>query len=159
MENRKITSYSNYIEGNAVRKIKEVPASPVKKQQDVEKKSNRQKAASRNRQKELRMSPGYVLFLTMITVVTAYICVQYISLQSRVMTKNNNIIALEENIDSLIAQNDAVEYTISSYIDTANIIKVATNELGMVKASQSQISFYHSTESEYMKQLDNIPSK
>ena len=65
---------------------------------------------------------------------------------------------MEKNLDTLVSQNDAIEYAISSYIDTDYVVKVATGELGMVKASESQISFYKSSESEYMKQLEDIPN-
>lgn len=160
--NRKVKSYTGYIQGNAVRKAQEAPLTPVKRQREQrtkeeEKRTSRQKAAARNRQRELRMSPGYVLFLAGITVMTVAVCLGYLNLQSDILSKGEEIVTLEKDIASLVAQNDAVEYTISSYIDTDYIIKVATKELGMVKASGAQISFYERSESEYMKQIQDIP--
>lgn len=159
MENRNIRSYSNYIDGSAVRKIQRKPEiRPEKREYEEERRNSRQRAAARNRQKELRMSPMYVLFLTAITIVTAVVCVRYLKLQTSIMSRNESIINMEKNLDTLVSQNDAIEYAISSYIDTDYVVKVATGELGMVKASESQISFYESSESEYMKQLEDIPN-
>lgn len=161
---RKVRSYAEYVQGNAVRKLQEVPAYPERKApeqnpQEGAKRTSRQKAAARNRQRALRMSPGYVLFLIGITLATAFVCIQYLNLQSDILNKSEEIVTLEKNISSLVAQNDAVEYTISSYIDMDYVIKVATQELGMVKASESQISLYTRSESEYMKQVQDIPGK
>ena len=44
-------------------------------------------------------------------------------------------------------------------MDSANIIKVATEELGMVRASGNQVIYYDSTESEFMKQFADVPKQ
>ncbi len=152
----------SYVEGSAVRKIQSIPERKglevVRPEEEV-KRTSRQKAAARNRQRELRMSPKYVLFLTALTVATALVCFQYIGLQASIMNRNERIIELKSEINTISARNDAVEYSISSFIDTKNVIKVATTELGMVKAKKDQVSYYTSSESEYMKQVADIPTK
>ena len=152
----------SYVEGSAVRKIQSIPERKglevVRPEEEV-KRTSRQKAAARNRQRELRMSPKYVLFLTALTVATALICFQYFGLQASIMNRNERIIELKSEINTISARNDAVEYSISSFIDTKNVIKVATTELGMVKAKKDQVSYYTSSESEYMKQVADIPTK
>ncbi len=152
----------SYVEGSAVRKIQSIPERKglevVRPEEEV-KRTSRQKAAARNRQRELRMSPKYVLFLTALTVATALVCFQYIGLQASIMNRNERIIELKSEINTLSSRNDAVEYSISSFIDTKNVIKVATTELGMVKAKKDQVSYYTSSESEYMKQVADIPTK
>ena len=64
---------------------------------------------------------------------------------------------MELKTDSLRAQNDSLDYTINGYKDFDYIAKIATEELGMIRAGQAQISFYTSSESEYMKQYKDIP--
>lgn len=152
----------SYVEGSAVRKIQSIPERKgleVVRPEDEIKRTSRQKAAARNRQRELRMSPKYVLFLTALTVATALVCFQYIGLQASIMNRHERIIELKSEINTISARNDAVEYSISSFIDTKNVIKVATTELGMVKAKKDQVSYYTSSESEYMKQVADIPTK
>lgn len=44
-------------------------------------------------------------------------------------------------------------------MDIENISKVAKEQLGMIQAGKNQISFYDSSESEYMKQYNDVPEK
>ena len=44
-------------------------------------------------------------------------------------------------------------------MDLDQVKNVAMNELGMVYASESQIRIYDSTESDYVKQYQDIPAK
>lgn len=162
MEDRFMTKKYSYVEGSAVRKVQSLPERKgleVVREEEEVKRTSRQKAAARNRQKELRMSPGYVFFLTALTLATALVCFQYIGLQSSIMNRNERIIELKSDINTLSSRNDAIEYSISSFIDTKHVVKVATTELGMIKAGKNQVSYYNSSESEYMRQVADIPTK
>lgn len=111
----------------------------------------------RNQQKALRMNGGYVAFLAIAAFVSLLVCVNYLKLQAEITNHNENITAIEKQINTLKAQNDSLEYSIDSYVDLEYIYKTATQELGMVVATADQVSMYESTENEYMKQYEDIP--
>lgn len=162
MENRKIRNYSNYIDGNAVRKVQEMPDRHKElreKHIETEKRNIRKRAAQRNQQRELKMGFGYASFLIVASIVMVLVCVQYIRVQTSVISRQEEIVNIKSELNTLISQNDAIEYNVNSYVDVENIIQVATKELGMVKAGKEQISLYERTESEYMKQVNDIPNE
>lgn len=162
MKNRTTRNYANYIDGNAVRKVQGVPERHKElreKHLEIEKKNSRKKAAQRNLQRELKMSFSYVVFLVMASVIMVSVCVQYLRVQTSIISRQEEIVEVKSELNTLISQNDAIEYNVDSYIDVENIIKIATRELGMIKAGEEQISLYERSESEYMKQIEDIPVK
>jgi cell division protein FtsL len=103
------------------------------------------------------MSVPYVIFLTVAVVAVVFMCIQYLALNSDISEAKKNIALLENNIDTIAAQNDAMDYEINGFVDVANVMQIAVEELGMVPAGKDQIMFYESSDTEYMKQFDNIP--
>jgi cell division protein FtsB len=152
-------SYSEYVEGNAVRKtnVQELPAREPRTYVGHERISS--KSLYKNREKALRMSAGYVAVLAVCCGLMAGVCAKYLSLRDEITSKKAEIATLELNVEALKAQNDSTDYNINSYMDIENIAKVATEELGMVQAGKEQITFYNKSESEYMKQYNEVPSK
>lgn len=164
MDNKKVVykksyvSYSDYVEGNTVRKRNalEVPQKEQRTYVDNQRVST-SRDTYRNREKALRMSASYVIILAVCSILMVGMCYKYLSLRNDISDKTASVAAMKVNIESLKAQNDSLDYTINSYMDIANISKIATEELGMVQAGQNQIRFYNSTDSEYMKQFFDIP--
>ncbi len=158
--NKNFISYNDYIDGNAVRKrnAEELPAREPRTYVG-DKRVNTSSAIYKNREKALRMSAGYVAVLAVCSALMAGVCAQYLGLRDEITTKKSNIASLELSVESLKAQNDSLDYSINSYMDIDNISKVAKEQLGMVQAGKNQISFYDSSESEYMKQYNDVPSK
>lgn len=152
MEKR--TKSGMYIEGNAARQFEVMP----NREAEAEKKEL-SRIVKHNRQKALQMSRGYVAYLAVVTVIAATVCMFYLKVHSDISKTSSNIVDLKNSISTLEAQNDAVDYSINSYTDVNTIVRVATEELGMVKASKSQIRFYKSSEREYMKQFTDVPEK
>ena len=68
-----------------------------------------------------------------------------------------NIETLEAQLETLKAKNDDLETSINTSIDLDHIYQVATQELGMVYANKDQILQYDKTESEYVRQNEEIP--
>lgn len=151
-------SYSDYVQGNAVRKINtaEVPEKEPRTYVDNER-VNTTRETYRNREKALRMSLSYVMVLGVCCVMLMAVCVKYLSLQDSISVRKANIVSLESDINTLKSQNDALDYSINSYTDIEYISKIATEELGMIRATENQISFYNNTENEYMKQFKDVP--
>ena len=86
-------------------------------------------------------------------------CVSYLQLQSSIAARLNHIEALEASIEKKKADNDALETRINTSIDLDNIYKIATEELGMVYANKDQVRMYNKTESEYVRQYEDIPER
>lgn len=162
MDNRRARNYTNYIEGNAVRKVQEIPDRHKQlreKHKELEKKKSIKKAAQRNKQRELKMSFGYASFLIIASVIMVLVCIQYLRVQTSIISRQEEIVTIKSELNTLISQNDAIEYNIDSHIDVQNVIDIATKELGMIKAGEGQVSLYERTESEYMKQVEDIPNE
>ena len=90
-------------------------------------------------------------------ICTLYICVSYLKLQSSVTARLNHIESLEESIEKLKGDNDALLTRINTSVDLDYVYKVATEELGMVYANKDQVRLYNKTESEYVRQYEDIP--
>lgn len=151
-------SYEDYVEGSAVRKerITEVPQRTERTYVD-EKRVTTSRSIYRNREKALYMSAPYVVILAICSILMCAVCAKYLSLRDEITKKSEKIVDLEVKTSALKSHNDNLDYSINSYMDTEYISKVAVEELGMIRAGKEQISFYESSESEYMKQYKDIP--
>lgn len=111
----------------------------------------------RNQEKALQMDLPYVMMLTIAAFCVLYICVNYLHVQSSITARIRNIEYLEQQIEQVKAENDALQTNINTNIDLDHIYDVATKELGMVYANRSQVLLYDRTESEYVRQYEDIP--
>ena len=103
------------------------------------------------------MDLPYVLVLVAAVACVLYICVNYLHIQSSMTYRIHHIEDLESRLEQLKAENDALETRINTDIDLNYIYKVATEELGMVYANRDQVLLYDRTESEYVRQYEDIP--
>jgi len=113
----------------------------------------------KNREKAVSMSMAYVVLMAVCCIAMAATCAYYISYRNKVSSQKELIANTEMEIEKLRSQNDAVEYAINGAVDSEEIARVATEELGMQKAKIGQVVVYDQTESEYMKQYNDVPSK
>ena len=70
----------------------------------------------------------------------------------------DNIKSLETRLDNLRTENDALERSIDTSVDLNYVYSVAVNELGMVRVGQGNIIQYDKTESEYVRQYEDLPA-
>ena len=90
-------------------------------------------------------------------VVTGFILINYISLQSDITNSVQNISRLEKELYVLKLANDE-EYTrITSNVDLEEIKRIAIQELGMQYAEEGQIVSFASESNDYVKQIADIP--
>lgn len=140
---------AGYIDGNTVRKLNTAPARvPVPSQAPV-----RQPA----KKKQKSPSRAYVGFLVLAISITFLSCVGYLFCQANNKAMASEIKTLEKQINTVTAINDGTEYEIYNNLDLNNVIQVATQELGMVKLTQSNIEYYESVQDEYINQYKDIP--
>lgn len=150
---KNVRSYGNtaYVHGNTVRK-----AMPARTPDEVRRTSVNHRVR-RNREKALQMDLPYVLMLTAAVVCTLFICIKYLHLQSSITTNIHGIEVQEAKLEKLRTENNALEMSIKTSVDLDHVYKVATEELGMVYANKDQILHYDKTESEYVRQNEDIP--
>lgn len=152
------------VDGNTVRRVEAEPdyRRQQRERQEKEERENlrrRRRAAVRNREKELRMSKSYVVFLTMAVTVFGVFCGSYIKLQSDVTARMKAIAKLESQITDLKADNDEAYKRINTTVDLDGIRNTAINELGMFYATEDQIVYYSVDRNDYMNQYTEIPQK
>ena len=137
-----------YVDGNTVRKplSERVPArtEPSRKTRE-------------NRERALRMNMGYVVFLTLVAVVTVAVSIGYLKLKAENTTLQKNVTSLTTQLAAQKLENDAEYNRIISSVNLEHVKSVAMNKLGMVYAGSSQIRTYDVTESDYVKQYQEIP--
>ena len=149
-----------YVEGNTVRKVERVPRYEEQERGHQQKRNvSHTVTVRRNQEKALQMNLFSVLLLTVAVICTLYICVSYLKLQSSVTARLNHIESLEESIEKLKGDNDALLTRINTSVDLDYVYKVATEELGMVYANKDQVRLYNKTESEYVRQYEDIPER
>lgn len=159
MATRKNVGYAKraaYIEGNTVRKLNPARV-PVKRTPDEVRRPAVNHRVRRNREKALQMDLPYVIMLTVAVVCTLCLCVNYLHIQSSITAKIHTIEEKEAKLENLKTENDALQTSINTSVDLDHIYKVATEELGMVYANKNQILQYNKTESEYVRQNEDIP--
>lgn len=155
---KNVHSYRNaaYVQGNTVRRL-EPERVPVRRTPDEVRRPAVNHRVRRNREKALQMDLPYVIMLTIAAVCTLCLCVNYLHLQSSITARIHTIEALESQLETLKTENDALQTNINTSVDLDHVYKVATEELGMVYANKNQILQYDKTESEYVRQNEDIP--
>ena len=102
------------------------------------------------------MDVPYLVVLTAAVLMTLYICYSYLCLQSSISAHMDNVEQMETRLETLRAENDALESGINTSIDLNYVYNVAINELGMVHAGKDSIINFDKTESEYVRQYEDI---
>lgn len=105
------------------------------------------------------MSAGYVLFLLTALVATGIILVYYIGLQSDITNSVKHISVLERQLNELKVANEEDYSRITSSVDLEEIRRIAIQELGMQYAQEGQIISFASENSDYVKQMAEIPQQ
>lgn len=140
-----------YVYGNAVPKPSYEPErrkkSPARVSRQVRK----------NRRKALRMSSGYVVFLALAAMLALAVCVGYVRLQARITDSSKNITAMQEELAQLKEENNTRYNSVMDSVNLEDIEKTATEKLGMVYATSSQVVEYESPSADYVKQYESIP--
>lgn len=148
-------SVSTYVDGNTVRKIQR--NAYMEPERDEREEYRHSHVIRRNQEKALYMNGRYVLALTIAALLTLALCMNYLHKKASITTRINHIENLESKLENLKSENDALQTRIDTYVDLDHVYKVATEELGMVYANKNQILLYNKTESEYVRQYEDIP--
>lgn len=178
---RSVSYRDYYVDGSAVRKTQprpgnmtatpkrqahpqQRPESPRKQRAAVNhnkhaEKQRRvnQRIAMRNREKAFKIDWKYTLFLCVAVGAALFSCVIYLTTQSAVTQKNQEVTALKSELSLLMDTNSATRERINDAIDLEYVREYATEVLGMVYPTESQIVTYKSSDDDYVKQYQDIP--
>lgn len=144
-----------YVSGSAAPKL----VTPEREERISRRDPRLEATVRRNQEKALQIGVPYVVILAIAAIFALYLCVNYLQLQSSITARLRHIENLEQRIENLKSDNDALETRINTSIDLDYIYKVATEELGMVYANKNQVRLYNKTESEYVRQYEDIPKR
>lgn len=147
---------SIYVDGNTVRKTE-----PEYEDHELEAERSR-RAALRARQARKAESQKRRI-RTAVGVVAVVMVLLIAMMMLTEVVKNNSLTSqinsIEAELAELTAQNDSREYDINRSVNMNTVIKVATEELGMVRGNASQIVTYENSDSEYIQQVAAIPQE
>mgnify|MGYP000929232044 FL=1 len=150
------TEMEYYVDGNVVRKVEtSVPKKAPKTSAGEVAKTNRM--IRKNRERALSMDLPYLVVMSAAVAVMLLLCVNYIAIQSKLTSTIKQTQKNESNLEKLRNENDSMENMIATYVDLDHIYDVATNKLGMIYAKKNQVITYEKTESEYVRQFEDIP--
>ena len=146
-----------YIDGNTVRRAETVPEELPEEQE--QKKQGVSYQVRLNRERARHMSLPYVMMLSVAMAVTVILCCQMLQVSSHTAQTKKRIAALQSSVDALRMSNNAIEDSVRIYTDLDYVYRVAVKELGMVYPTEEQVIRYNRTESEYVRQYEDIPEE
>ncbi|MCU6747810.1 hypothetical protein OCV51_09125 [Faecalicatena acetigenes] len=144
-----------YVYGNTVRQAEVLPKKETREHSGSTRKTSRQ--VKRNRNRALNMSPAYVGFLVAAAFCAVFVCMLYLQLQSDIVSRSENITALQQELADLTEANDTAYNAATDSVNLEEVRSKAMNELGMVYAAQGTVIEYDSPTSDYVKQYSDIP--
>ena len=112
----------------------------------------------KNRNRALNISSMYAGFLVIAAVAAVFICVSYLQLQSELVSRSENITALQEQLVELTEANNSAYQAAADSVNLEEVRNIAVHELGMVYAAQGSVVEYEGPESSYVTQYSAIPS-
>ncbi len=146
-----------YEDGNTVRRLEAAPdyheerRKRKEERRISEQKRRRRRAARRNRERALKMSAGYVAFLSVCVFTVALVLAAYVYLQSDITIRQKSIARLESEVSNLRTENDMTYKRIATAINLKEIRRKA-KRLGMKYPSKKQIIYYTIDNSDFMTQ-------
>lgn len=142
------------VEGNVVRKAAPVQAPEARIKRRTKKKTPLSLVRALRKQKAILAAAG--LFGAAVIVG---LCALTLMVSDRYSALHDEINAAEKTLEEMTAYNDAREYDIFSSVDLDYVITVATEQLGMVRGSASQVIRYSVKDSEYLQQVAKVPTE
>ena len=153
-----------YVNGNTVREL-EAPVRREERERSreelerIKRRKRRRSAARRNRQRELQMSRGYVVFLTVCVLITAFSSVMLVKMQAQMTSRMRSVASLESQVIDLKADNDARYKSLTTSVDLSHSKEVTTKKLGMSYPKEKQVVYYSVENTNFMDQYSDIPKQ
>lgn len=146
-----------YIDGNTARRLNEQPQIPKRTKKNIQEQPKQ--APVRHKKRVSAFDLKYTLFLVVSVGITLGTCFMYLHSNSALSDAKQNVTALQTQLQTLQEQNTSLKGSLNPSIDLDQIYQIATGELGMVYADESQIIYYNSSNDDYVRQYESIPDK
>lgn len=150
-----VTRNGMYVYGNAAPKPEVAPRKVPTIQPGQERRTSRQ--VRRNRRRARSINPAYAAFLAVAAVLAVLMCVGFLRIQADIVSRAENVGALQKELAELTEQNDTALQAAEDSVNLEEVRNKAVNELGMVYAAQGRVTEYDSPTSDYVKQYNQIP--
>ena len=157
----------DYIHGSAARVI-EVPSynnyrnENIKDKSTVLKPSNQKQKEQQELNRALHTEHNQRVFMLMLSVAilsfAMVMCVSYLKVISMNQVLKDETMTMETSYSELKENNDNQEHDINANVNLTELYKVATEDMGMIYPTKSQIKYYEAGESQYVVQYQDIPS-
>jgi len=126
------------------------------------KKQSRQEEKKRAKRVLPRHAVDMIPFAYTIIVALACTCIifgsiTYVHAKTSVTTYTKQLGTYQSELEDIKAENKAMQTELSTRTDLSTI-KSKAKELGMVKAGKGQIIYYEQSDSEYVRQKEDIPN-
>ena len=102
------------------------------------------------------MNRGFIVFIAFALAVCCFFCYIYVSIQSEVLGRVQNISDMQVELENLVSDNDILESRIANRENLVDIQETAGSELGMALAGSDQIIYYTVPDVDYMMQYEDI---
>ena len=117
------------------------------------------RAVRRNRRRAASLNLVFVLFFSVVTVLTVGMCIYYVRMKETVTSQTKENEALESELSTLRSENDALLESVNDSIDWEYVRNTAILKLGMSYATEDQIVWYNSSsDSSEVRQYRDVPS-
>ena len=148
-----------YAEGNVVRKERYQERHSGEYVRVGTEQERKRYHVRKNWKKASFMTLPYVFALTLASIALVMVSTRYLEARNAINDSARTVRLLENQLESLRESNSGLRKTIGNYMDLEYIYKTATEEMGMVPAAEDQVIYFDRTESEYVRQNEDIPKE
>lgn len=164
----KRASYGCYEHGNAVRKLDKNPRhlkepaglTRAKKEKYKRRSLKRQieinNAIKKNQAKAATMSRTFVLIVAIASLLSMFICIEYIQLQVQKTNLISEKSVLIEELSEIKEENDAYESNVKSSVSLNDAKRIAIGQLGMTYPTEEQLITYELPHGSYVRQYVDL---
>ncbi|MBM6668262.1 hypothetical protein H6A64_10550 [Lacrimispora saccharolytica] len=145
----------DYEEGSALRKLSAVPQE-LPGEYPEEQPVRRQRTAGR-RARNAQITPRFLIGTVVLCAAMVAFVVGFLCLKEKIIEQNRHIASLENQINDLKSDNDAYYNKVMASVDLEAIREAAMDRLGMKYAEESQIQYYDTDGSSYVRQYQEVP--
>ena len=145
----------DYEEGSALRKLSAVPQE-LPGEYPEEQPVRRQRTAGQ-RARNAQITPRFLIGTVVLCAAMVAFVVGFLCLKEKIIEQNRHIASLENQINDLKSDNDAYYNKVMASVDLEAIREAAMDRLGMKYAEESQIQYYDTDGSSYVRQYQEVP--
>ncbi|MCQ2520614.1 MAG: hypothetical protein MJ107_08805 [Lachnospiraceae bacterium] len=110
------------------------------------------------RKRRMNMSPLFMMFLVGAFAILVSVVIMNIRVTSEMNATVDKVGVLEAQLNKLTLENEDEYSKMVNAVDLEEIKRIAVEELGMVYPDDSQYIYYHRENSDYVRQLKDIPN-